>query len=84
MTIETLKQKIILIDQDTAILNNDLKKLLERIKKELDIGVDELADHLQQLEKEDITLSRKISKLYSKAQAALEDINHDRSTKRIR
>lgn len=84
MTIEALKQKIILVDQDTAILNNDLKKLLGKIKKELNIDVNEFADRLQQLEDQDVTLARKISKLYSKAQATLKGIDHDRSTRAIR
>lgn len=84
MTIEELKRKIILVDQDTAILNNDLKKLLEKIKRELDIDVDEFADRLQQLEDKDVTLARKITKLFSKAQAALKGIDHDRPTRAIR
>lgn len=73
MNLEKLKQKIILIDQESIILNHDLKKILIGLKEEFGIYENQIPNYLDRLKRKGASYERKINRLYLKAQAILEN-----------
>lgn len=73
--LEELKKKANEIDKNIAILNSDLKKLMDKLQEDFNIiGTNQAEKHIVRIEKKKNYVIKKINRLYSQAEATLEGI----------
>lgn len=75
-SLEELKRKTISVDKDIAILNNELEKLIGKLKKEFNIDIRNvnINKYLAKVEGDGERITKKINRLYYKAEATLKGI----------
>lgn len=75
-SLEDLKRKTVRVDKDIAILNSELEKLTSKLKKEFNIDIRNvnINKYLAKVERDSEKITKKINRLYYKAEAALKGI----------
>lgn len=71
--LEGLQKKIGRVTKDLVILNNNLNKLTDELKK-FGIAFGQAGEHLRKIEKEDAQIAKKIDGLHTEADVILEGL----------